>query len=146
MVEHGSATTVRSWILHLAGDVYDIDDRVLAALERDGVLRKEPRWILRAVPIDCDRLFAPGVQIELRATVRQAVRFVPAPSEPMLALIGLLCACELLGAVFSRAEIWGFRTRLSQLRPSDTTSRLIIETVDQVIRDSEGLAYIVGIG
>jgi hypothetical protein len=47
-------------------------------------------------PIDCYPLLAPGVQIELRATVRQAVRFVAAPNEPMLALVGLLCACELL--------------------------------------------------
>lgn len=146
MVGHGPANTVRTWILHLARDVYDIDDRVLAALERDGVLRKERKRILGAVPIDCYPLFMPGTQIELRAAVRQAVRFVPAPDEPMLALIGLLCACELLGAVFSRGEAWGFRKRLGQLRPSDTTSRLIIETVDQVIRDSEGLAYIVGIG
>ena len=143
---HGLANTVRTWILHLAGDVYDIDNRVLATLERDGVLRKEPRRMLAAIPIDCYPLLAPGLQIELRAAVRQAVRFVPMPDEPMLALIGLLCACELLGAVFSRQEAWGLHKRLSQLRPSDTTSQLIIETVDQVIRDGEGLAYMIGIG
>jgi Golgi phosphoprotein 3 (GPP34) len=146
MVGHGSVNSVRSWILHLAGDVYDIDSRLLATLERDGVLRKEPRRMLAAIPLDCYPLHTQGVQVELRAAVRQAVRFVPVPDEPMLALIGLLCACELLGAVFSRGEAWGLRKRLSQLRPSNTTSRLIIETVDQLIRDSEGLAYIIGIG
>ena len=49
--------------------------------------------MLAAISIDCYPLLPPGVQIELRATVRQAVRFVPTPDEPMLALIGLLCAC-----------------------------------------------------
>jgi hypothetical protein len=48
--------------------------------------------------------------------------------------------------VFSRQEAYAFHKRLSQLRPSEATSRLIIETLDQVIRDGEGLAYIVGIG
>jgi hypothetical protein len=143
MVGRGPVNTIWHWILHLAGDIYDIDERVLTVLEREGVLRKERRRLLGAIPTDCYPLLAPGVQIELRAVVRQAVRFVPTPDEPMLGLVGLLCACELLGAVFSRREVWGLRTRLSQLHPSDTTSRLIIETVDQFIHDSEGFAYMI---
>ena len=146
MVGYGPATTVRTSILWLTRDVYDICERVLAALQRDGIVRQERSWIVGAVPVDRYPLLAPGLQIELRAAVRQAVRFVPVPDEPMLAFIGLLCACGLLGAVFSQQEAWGFRQRLRQLRPSETTSRLIIETVDQLIRDSEGLAYALGIG
>src|SRR5262249_48361600 len=83
MVGDGVGTNMRTRILHLARDIYDIDNRVLAELEREGVLRKERRRILGAVPVDCYPLLAPGVQIELRATVRQAVRFMPTPGEAM---------------------------------------------------------------
>ena len=144
--QHGPSDAPRTWILRLAHTLYNLEDCLLVALERDGVLRREQTRRGGGVPSRGYRLLAAGLQVELRAQVRQAVRFVQEPGEAMLALIGLLQASDLLGAVLSRHEAWQARARLPCLRPTDATSHIIIATVDQVIRDSEGLAYIVGIG
>jgi hypothetical protein len=140
------ASGLRAWILHLGRALYDIDKRILDSLEDDGVLRRECTKLLGVITSTRYPLLAPGLQRELRAQLRQMVRFVSEPEESLVTLIGLLCACELQGAVLSPQEIRQAHDRLRRLGPRDRTSRLIVATVDHLIRESEALAYIVGIG
>jgi len=84
------------------------------------------------------------LQRELRAQLRQMVRFVREPEESLVTLIGLLRACDLQGVVLSPQELRQTHDRLCSLHPRDPTSRLVVATVDQMIHDNTALAFIVG--
>jgi hypothetical protein len=135
---------LRAWILHLGDALYDIDKRILDALEDDGVVRREHIKPDGAITATRYSLLAPGLQRELRAQLRQMVRFVREPEESLVTLIGLLRACELQDTVLSSQELRQAHDRLCSLHPRDHTSRLIVATVDEMIHDSPALASIVG--
>ena len=83
----------------------DIDKHILDALEDDGVVQREHTKPHAAIPATRYLLLAPGLQRELRAQLRQMVRFVREPEESLVTLIGLLHACELQGVVLSPQEL-----------------------------------------
>lgn len=137
---------LRVQMQRLAHDVSDLHLRILADLEREGIVRREQARVLGVYWPAHFPLVRPGVQIELRAQLRNAIRFAAAPSDSQVALIALMQACGLLGAVLSPQEIRQVCSRLVLLQPADPTTAWIIASADQLVRDSEALMLTVGMG
>ena len=144
IAQQPAAREPRAWIVQLECALYDIDTRILDALEDDGVVQRERTKVFGAITATRSTLPAPGLQRELRAQLRQIVRFVPEPEESLVTLLGLLRACDLQGRLLSPQELRQTHERLCALHPHDPTSRLIIATVDQLIHDRPVLAAIAG--
>jgi len=92
VAQQPAASRPRAWILHLGRALCDIDTRARQALETDGVILRDHTKLLGAITATRSPLLAPGLQRELRAQLRQMVRFVHEPEESLVTLIGLLRA------------------------------------------------------
>ncbi len=143
---HACGAELRVQVQQLAHAAADLDGRVLADFEREGIVRREQARERSIYQPARFALLRPQLQIELRADVRSAIRFASSPSDFMAALLALLEVCDLLGLALSPQEIRQARARLVGLRPADASTAWLIASVEQLFRDSEVLMLTAGQG
>lgn len=92
------------WVSRLARKLKRIDRRVFASLVEHGILMQVEKHFLWVVPYQRYPERDPRPERCVREKLRDLLRGVIAPNDRLLALLGLVLACDLLGEVVPKGE------------------------------------------
>jgi hypothetical protein len=104
-------------------------DRVLERLTGKGVLRREEHRLLWVVPADRYPAENDAPERDIRDAVRAAVVDGEEPTPRTAALIGILKACDLTGAVFSRDERKQYGDRIERIAEGEVLGGAVAKAV-----------------
>ena len=121
--------SARQWLGRLVPDADVIEEQALARLVERGILRREDRKILW---VFSERRYPTVDDTEEKEVKRRLVDIlmsdeIPTPRD--VALIALVDACELLGAVLSAREVERVAPRVEQIRKLDLIGQAMTDAV-----------------
>jgi hypothetical protein len=117
----------KHWVSKLAGS--HIKDKILDRLTLKGILRKEEHRILWVIPADRYPAEDDAPEADLREAIRSAVLEGTTPRPRTAVLIGILKACDLLEAVFSRDERKQFGDRIDSIAQAELMGTAVSKAV-----------------
>ncbi len=121
--------SAREWVGRFVPDASGMEEQALARLVERGILRREDRKILW---VFSDRRYPTVDDTEEKEVKRRLVDIlmsdeIPTPRD--VALIALVDACELLGAVLSAREVERVAPRVEQVRKLDLIGQAMTDAV-----------------
>ncbi len=105
---------------------------LLARLVERNILRQQENRFLWVIPYTRYPTRNPGPELEVRHTIRAAVRGDAVPDEAMVALLGLVKACDLVSEVFPRDERKAAERRIDQLTAAGPVAGAVAAVIREV--------------
>ena len=121
----------KHWVRKIADA--GVKDQLLDQLTGRDILRHVPQRLLWVIPDDRYLVENPQPEEDIRATLRAVVLEGRDPDARSAALISLLKATDLTGAVFSKEERKSAKSRIDAIANGD----LMSDAVSRVIKDME---------
>ncbi len=119
----------REWVGRLVPDATDIEEMALARLVERGILRREDRKILWVFSTRRYPMIDDTEEKEVKRRLVDILMSDDIPTPRDVALIALVDACELLGAVLSAREVERVAPRVEQVRKLDLIGQAMTDAV-----------------
>lgn len=129
--ESGKRHDAKHWVRKIADA--GVKDQLLDGLTERDILRHVPQRLLWVIPDDRYLVENPQPEEDLRDSLRAVVLETREPDARSAALIALLKATDLTGAVFSKAERKAAKSRIDAIANGD----LVSAAVSSVIKDMQ---------
>lgn len=129
--ESGKSQDAKHWVRKIADA--GVKDRLLEQLTERDILRHVPQRLLWIIPDDRYLIENPQPEEDIRESLRAVVLDGRDPDARSAALVALLKATDLTGAVFSKAERKAAKSRIDAIANGD----LMSDAVSRVIKDME---------
>lgn len=120
------------WVSRLARKIKRIDRRVFESLVAKGILTRVEKHFLWVVPYQRYPERDPAPERRVREMLRDLLRGVIAPSEHLLALLGLVLACDLLGDVVPKGERRAAKKVAKEMLQGERIGKAVSDVVQEI--------------
>lgn len=139
-IEARPGKTVAHWIARLSGGSPGLRQRLLDRLVAQGTLEKREQRILLLFHHTVYPERDGRVEHDVRARLDDALLHGARPDAPIAALIHLATACQLLDALYPKAQHAAIKARVAQL---DDPQRLAADSVANAVQQAQAAAVMV---
>jgi hypothetical protein len=120
------------WVGKIGRSGGAIKKKLLARLVEKGILRQEEHRLLLVFPTMRYPEIDPGPEYGIRERVRSGIRGMTSPDERTAALISLVHATDLTGAIFEKGERREARRRAKEITKSQPVGSAVAHAVEAV--------------
>ncbi|MDX9757898.1 MAG: GPP34 family phosphoprotein [Bacteroidota bacterium] len=120
------------WVSRLARKIKRIDRRVFGSLVENGILVHVEKHFLWVVPYQRYPERDPQPERLVREKLRDLLRGVIAPNDRLLALLGLVLACDLLGEIVPKGERRAAKSRAKEMLGGEGIGKAVADVVRDI--------------